>query len=421
MKGSDCMKPLAYRMRPQSFDEIYGQDFLVGPEGIIRKMIDNDCLSSMILYGDPGCGKTSIAMIIAANYSLNNYFFNASIDSKDKLKEISEATKYYDNTVLIIDEIHRMKKDIQDYLLSFMESGKFIIIGLTTSNPYHSINPAIRSRCHLFKLNPINNVDMRKIIDNALSSNEMPKKITLDEDVYSYIINNSNQEVRTALNTLEILAMACVDCHITLELAQKIILKPSMSMDRDGDGFYDTISALQKSIRGSDTNASLHYLARLLASGDLEIITRRLLVIAFGDIGLANPSMGERALAACTAAQMLGLPEARIPLSQLVIDMSISPKSNSSEEAIDKALTDVMAGKGNSIPDHLKNGLINAKKATYKYPHDYKSGIVSQQYLPDDLIGVNYYTPKETGSYERALKERYEVLKTYQIKKKHDF
>ena len=411
------MKPLAYRMRPKTFDEVYGQDNLIGENGIIRKMLNTNSLTSMILYGEPGCGKTTIAEIIANNYSMNHYFFNASIDSKDKLKEIAQATKYYENTVLIIDEIHRMKKDIQDFLLSYMENGSFIVIGLTTSNPYHSINPAIRSRCHLFKLNPITNDIMKKIIDNALNSSLLPQKITLDSNVYQYIIDNSNQEVRTCLNIVEALAIGSKDGHITLEEAKNLILKPSLSLDKDGDNYYDTISALQKSIRGSDVNASLHYLARLISAQDLEILTRRLVVIAYEDIGLANPSMGEKAVAACHAAKMLGFPEARIPLSHLVIDMAISPKSNSAEAAIDKAISDFESGKGKGIPDNLKNGLISSGKATYKYPHDYPSGVVPQQYLPDDLLGVEYYTPKETSQYEKALKERYNILKTYQIKK----
>lgn len=412
------MKPLAYRLRPKKFSEIYGQDFLVGPNGIITKMIENDSLTSMILYGDPGCGKTTIAEVIASYYSLNHYFFNASIDSKDKLKEIADATKYYENTILIIDEIHRMKKDIQDYLLSYMESGLFTVIGLTTSNPYHSINPAIRSRCHMFKLNQLEYQDIKNILNKALTSAELKNKISLDEDVYKYIIENSNYEVRTALNILEILSIGATSNTITLDDAKKIVLKPTHKLDRDGDGYYDTISALQKSIRGSDVNASLHYLARLITSCDLEILCRRLLVIAYEDIGLANPSMGEKALACINAARELGFPEARIPLSVLVIDMAISPKSNSAEAAIDLALSDYNKGLGREIPSNLKNGLISSGKAKYIYPHDYASGVCKQQYLPDDLLDVLYYTPKETSAYERALKERYEILKTYRIHKK---
>lgn len=414
------MKPLAYRMRPKDFSSVYGQDYLVGPEGIITKMINNNALTSLILYGDPGCGKTTIAEIIASKYSMNHYFYNCSIDTKDKLKEITEATKYYENTVIIMDEIHRMKKDLQDYLLSFMENGKFIIIGLTTSNPYHSINPAIRSRCHLFKLNKIDNVAMKSIINNALNSDLLPKKIEFDNDVIDYIIANSNQEVRTCLNIVEILSIGAKDTLVTLDEAKALILKPSLSLDKDGDNFYDTISALQKSIRGSDVNASLHYLARLIASEDMEIITRRLMIIAYEDVGLANPSMGERALAACTIAKAVGFPEARIPLAHLVIDMAISPKSNTAETAIDLAIADFNNGKGKEIPSNLKNGLIKSGKSIYKYPHDYPSGVCEQQYLPDDILDAVYYEPKETGTYEKALKQRYEILKTYRILPKNN-
>ncbi len=404
------MKPLAFRMRPKSFNDVFGQDNLVGENGIIKKMLDNNKLTSIILYGEPGCGKTTIAEIIANNYSLNHYFFNASIDTKDKLKEISQASKYYDNTILIIDEIHRMKKDIQDYLLSFMEDGSFIIVGLTTSNPYHSINPAIRSRCLLFKLNKVEILDLKKIINNALISDELEHKITLDDDVIEYIIYNSNNEVRQVLNSIELLSLSNNN-HITLDEAKKLILRPSLKLDKDGDNYYEMLSALQKSIRGSDCDAAIHYLARLLTLGDLEIICRRLTVIAYEDVGLANPMMGVKAVSACEAAKNLGMPEARIPLSALVIDMAISPKSNTAETAIDKALFDFENGNTGDIPDHLKNGLISSHKAKYLYPHDFPSGVCKQQYLPREIKDIIYYNPKENSSYEKALKERNELIK----------
>ncbi|MFI3252519.1 MAG: replication-associated recombination protein A [bacterium] len=399
------MQPLAFRIRPTKFEDIIGQDHLVGPKGIIKKMIDNNQLFSMILHGAPGIGKTSIAKIISSYFSLNVFEFNASVDNKDKLKEISTSASFYENTVLIIDEIHRMKKDIQDYLLPSVEEGKLTIIGLTTENPYHSVNKAIRSRVHIYKLNDIKQCDvstlLKKVAEKEFSTN-------VESEVFDYLAHASNCEIRTALNMLEILCLN--EENVSLENAKNVIGKPSLDLDKNGDSYYDCLSALQKSIRGSDVDAALHYLARLIVKGDLDIIFRRLTIIAYEDIGLGNPSIGPKVMAAIEACRATGLPEGRIPLSVVVVEMALSPKSNSAYSALDEAIVDFTSGITGKIPPNILNREIVVGNAKYKFPHDYEEGFVKQQYLPSGIPNKVYYKPKLTGKYERAFKERLEQL-----------
>ena len=330
------MEPLACRLRPKTFDDIIGQDHLVGANGVIRKMCDNNKLFSLILHGDPGIGKTSIANVIASYYALNVFEFNASVDNKAKLKDISEAINFYPESVLIIDEIHRMKKDIQDFLLPYVEKGQLIIIGLTTVNPYQSINPAIRSRCHIYKLNPIKKDDIIKLLKRVLKKEFSDIKMT--DEVFDYVATASNGEIRTALNMLEAITLLGSEKEIVLDDAVMICGRPSLKLDKGEDNYYDILSALQKSIRGSDVDAALHYLARLVTLEDIDIIARRLMVIAYEDIGLGNPYMGSRVLAACEVAKKLGFPEARIPLAEVVVELALSPKSNTAYAAFDKAM-----------------------------------------------------------------------------------
>jgi len=402
------MKPLAFRVRPQSFDDIVGQDHLVGKKGVIRKMIENNQLFSMILYGPAGCGKTSIAEIIANLYSLNTYSFNASCDSKAKLKEIADTAKYYENTILIIDEIHRMKKDIQDFLLPFVESGALTIVGLTTENPYRSINPAIRSRTHIYRLNEITKNDIVSLLKKTIVKENMKQ---VNDEILNYIAVVSSCEVRSALNMLEITNMLEQD-EITLENVKSLIGKKSFAIDEEGESYYDIASAMIKSIRGSDPDAAIHYLARLLQSEDIEFIGRRLLCLAYEDIGLGNPNIGPRVYAAVQAALSLGLPEARLPLAYAVVDLATSPKSNSTYTAINQALEDLNELTSMQNPPHILNKELKSGKYEYKYPHDYETGYVNQQYMPDELKDKIYYEPKETGSYERAIKEYMKKLKS---------
>ena len=404
------MEPLACRLRPKTFDDIIGQDHLVGANGVIRKMCDNNKLFSLILHGDPGIGKTSIANVIASYYALNVFEFNASVDNKAKLKDISEAINFYPESVLIIDEIHRMKKDIQDFLLPYVEKGQLIIIGLTTVNPYQSINPAIRSRCHIYKLNPIKKDDIIKLLKRVLNKEFSDIKMT--DEVFDYVATASNGEIRTALNMLEAITLLGSEKEIILDDAVMICGRPSLKLDKGEDNYYDILSALQKSIRGSDVDAALHYLARLVTLEDIDIIARRLMVIAYEDIGLGNPYMGSRVLAACEVAKKLGFPEARIPLAEVVVELALSPKSNTAYSAFDKAMEEYQSLNPGEIPPHILNREIGHNGVEYKYPHDYPDHWVNQEYMPKNFIGHRYYEGTETGAYERQLKARYiELLK----------
>lgn len=405
------MKPLAHRLRPVTFDDVVGQEHLVGPNGIIKTMLERKNLISFILYGSPGTGKTTIALITAENSGMDSYHFNASTDNKALLKEICDTTMYRD-IVLIVDEIHRMKTDIQDYLLPFVENGKVTIIGITTLNPYSAVNPAIRSRCHIFKVEDIEADDIKNVLVKALHSDEISYDGEVSNEVLNYISESSNREVRTALNMLEATLIYGAKEHlITLAIAKRAIGDKSLRLDSDGSNFFDILSAFQKSIRGSDVQASLHYLARLLLIEDLQSVIRRLLVIVYEDVGMANPNLGPKVYAACQTALLVGLPEARIPLSVAVIDTALSPKSNTALTAIDKALEKYKEGKVGPIPDHILNRYIMQNPESYKYPHNYKNSVIYQQYLPNNIKEDVYYEPKEESSYEIALKKRLEALK----------
>lgn len=408
------MKPLAYLMRPHSFDDIIGQDHLVGENGVIRKMINSNHLFSFILYGNPGCGKTTIALATCEMAKIKSFKFNASTDNKEILKQIMNETKFLDKAIIIVDEIHRMKKDIQDYLLPFVEDGTIILIGLTTVSPYHSVNPAIRSRCNIYRLNDLTTDDLLKVLKRAQTYIDRPLKI--DADAYNYIISTANSEIRTLINNFETIAFTSTENHITLDIAKSYIQKPNVAIDANGDSYYDTLSGLQKSIRGSDVDASLHYLAKLIIADDLTSLSRRLLAIAYEDIGLANPTIGPRVKAAVDAAIDLGNPEAMLPLSVIVIEMALSPKSNSAYLAIHSALDDVNNGNTGNLPLHLKNSYsFNPSQDPYLYPHDYPNAWVYQQYLPDAIKNRKYYYPKDSSKIEIGLKERYELIEKYKM------
>lgn len=402
------MEPLASRMRPKTFDEVYGQDHLLSKDGVLTKMIEKQKYLSFILYGPPGTGKTTIAKLFSDKSKLDTYFFNASTDNKAKLKDILDMTAYHD-VLIIVDEIHRMKTDIQDYLLPFLESGKAIMIGLTTLNPYQSINVAIRSRCHLYEIKALTDADIKSAILNAIPY--LDHDIQLTDDALSAIIRASNSEIRSALNILESAALVVNDGQkITSNIVRRLAGKPQLALDDHEDHYYEMLSALQKSIRGSDVDASLHYLARLITLGDLEIIIRRLVVIAYEDIGLANPTMGQKVLAAAQVAKMTGLPEARIPLSVIVVDMALSPKSNTAYSALDHAIEDFQNGLAGPIPNHIDNKYIRQHPEVYKYPHNDQGSLNSQTHLPDNLLNKTYYIPKDESAYEKALKERLKLI-----------
>ena len=396
-------KPLALKLAPTSLNEIIGQTHLVGEGKILSNLVKNKKLLSMILYGKPGIGKTSIANAIAADLGLKHRFLNATINTKKDLDIVIEEAKMYGGIILIMDEIHRLHKDKQDVLLPQLESGLITLIGMTTSNPYHAINPAIRSRCQLFELLPLETNDIITGLKKAIKHPDLAG-INIDGRSIELIAKLSGNDLRYAYNLLEISYYSTDDKTITEERIRKINNKPVFFSDKDGDGHYDVLSGFQKSIRGSDVDAALHYLARLIAEGDLDSIYRRMSVIAYEDIGLANPAIGPRVDAAINAAERVGLPEARIPLGTIVAEMALSPKSNTAHVALDLALADIEAGNVGVIPNHIKTD-----SDTYKYPHDYKGAYVVQQYLPDKIKNKKYYIPKDIG-YEKQLKEVYDRL-----------
>ncbi|RGK47631.1 replication-associated recombination protein A [Ligilactobacillus ruminis] len=420
------MKPLAFRMRPKDIDEIVGQRHLVGEGKIIRRMVQAKLLSSMILYGPPGTGKTSIASAIAGSTKYAFRILNAATDSKKELEQVALEAKMSGTVILMLDEIHRLTKPKQDFLLPLLESGKIILIGATTENPYISINPAIRSRTQIFEVQKLSEEDIKTAINRALQDDERglgKYHVVLDDDAMIHLTRATNGDLRSALNGLELAVMSTPTdesnhVHVTLEIIEECIQKKALTHDKDGDAHYDVISAFQKSIRGSDTNAALHYMARLLEAGDLISVMRRLLTIAYEDIGLANPPACSRTVSAVLAAERLGLPEARIPLADAVIELCISPKSNSGIQAIDSALDDIRKGHGGEVPNHLKDAHYKGAEklghgTSYKYPHDW----VKQQYLPDSLLDRTYYVPKENGRYEQALKQQYSALQNSRWRK----
>ena len=388
-------EPLANKLRPNKLSDVIGQSSIIGPGMILTNLVNNKKLFSMILYGPPGVGKTSIANAIINELDLKSRFLNATLNNKKDFEIVFEETKIYGNIVLIVDEIHRLNKDKQDLLLPMLENGKITLIGLTTSNPYHKINPAIRSRCQIFELKSLSKEEIILGLKRACNSLE---NIIIDDDSLLLIATISNGDFRYAINLLEVAYYSSNDKKITKELIEKINPKASSSMDKDENGYYDVLSAFQKSIRGSDVNASLHYLARLISMGDLDSIYRRMSVIAYEDIGLANPNMGVRVDSCIRACELVGLPEARIPLGQMVIDLALSPKSNSAHTALDLAIKDVEDGYTPKVPSH-----INSSAYGYKYPHDYPNNYVVQQYMPDELINRKYYKPKN-NKYENVLK-----------------
>lgn len=398
-------EPLAIKMKPNKLKDIIGQEHLVGKDKVIYNMVKNKKIFSMILYGKPGIGKTSIAYAIANELNEKIRYLNATINNKKDFDVVVEEAKMYKGIVLIMDEIHRLNKDKQDLLLPYLESGLIVIIGMTTSNPYHSINPAIRSRTQIFELKPLTDDNIKSGLKRAIKSGLL-ENIKIDDKTIDYIVKLSNGDLRYAYNILEISFYTSSDKVVTIDDIKAINNKPAYFEDKNGDGHYDLLSAFQKSIRGSDVNASLHYLARLINSGDFDSIYRRLSVITYEDIGLANPSMGPKVMAAIDACERLGMPELVIPLSAVVIELALSPKSNSAWLSIDKAIKDIENGNIGSIPKH-----INSQAFGYKYPHDYKDGYIKQQYLPDNLKDKEYYSPKDTSKYELLLKEMYEKIK----------
>ncbi len=389
------MELLQNKLRPNKLNEVLGQTHLIGKGKVLTNLVKEKVIFNTIFYGKSGTGKTTIALALVNELGLRYKLLNATINSKKDFEIAIEESKMYGGMILIVDEIHRMNKDKQDILLSYIESGIVKLIGLTNSNPFHSINPAIRSRCQLLELKPLESKDIEKGIKRV---NEVFKDIKMDNKTIKYIASISNGDIRYAYNLIEF-SYYGFNKEVTIDNIIKTNNTPSFFTDKNEDGHYDTISAFQKSIRGSDVDASLHYLARLIEGGDYEIIYRRMIDICYEDIGMANPMMGPKVIASIEACERTGFPDGVKSLAVAVIDMALSPKSNSAYLAIDSAISDIKSGKIGKIPNHIKT-----TSPDYKYPHNYPNYWVDQEYLPTELKGRKYYIPKN-NKYEKELSE----------------
>ena len=398
------MEPLAVKMRPKNLNEVIGQNHLIGQGKILTNIAKNKRLFSMILYGKPGIGKTTIALALVNEMGLKYRLLNATINNKKDFDIIVEEAKMYNGIVVLMDEIHRLNKDKQDLLLPYLENGLITLIGMTTTNPYHSINPAIRSRCQIFELKELAKEDIIKGLKRACL-NESLENIKIKDNELEYIANLSSGDLRFAYNLLEMAYVSTDDYKITLEVIKNINSKKVIFSDANGDGHYDLLSAFQKSIRGSDVDASIYYLARLIEAGDYESIYRRMSVIAYEDIGLANPIIGVKVDACIHACERLGFPEARIPLSVMIIDMALSPKSNNGYSTLDKAINLIETKDTGNVPNHIKTS-----SPEYKYPHNYPNHFVKQQYLPDKIKNVKFFEPKINSKYEENLVSYYKKI-----------
>ncbi len=395
------METLANKLRPTSLNEVVGQKHLIGENKILSNLVKNKKIFNTIFYGKSGIGKTTIALALMNELKINYRILNATINSKKDFEVVFEESKIYDNLVLIVDEIHRMNKDKQDLLLSFIESGQIILIGLTSSNPYHSINPAIRSRCQLIELKELSEEDIINALDKVKN---IYSDIVLTNEIKSYIARLSAGDLRYAYNLVEF-CYNSFGSSFTIENIKEISSRTNIFYDKNEDGYYDVISAFQKSVRGSDVDASVHYLVRLIDAGDFDILYRRMLVIAYEDIGLANPTLQTKVLTAIESAERLGLPELYKPLTQAVIEMALSPKSNTIEQTYQAAINDLRKNNVGRVPEHIRTTSPN-----YKYPHIYKNHYVKQQYLPDNIKTSKYYFPGD-NKYEQAMSQYNEKIK----------
>lgn len=393
-------QPLADKIRPKTLDDVVGQRHLLGENGLLRRVIESGSIPNLIFYGPSGVGKTTVASIIAQQTDRKLYHLNATTAGIADIKAIIDELDTFlapNGALVYLDEIQYFNKKQQQSLLEFIETGKITLIASTTENPYFYIYNAILSRCTVFEFKPVEAADMRRAVERALKLAMGEDAKPVEDGVADYIAQAVGGDVRKALGAVELLVSGAGTDGITLADAQQAAQRSNMRYDRDGDSHYDILSALQKSVRGSDPDAALHYLARLLEAGDLPSACRRLMVCACEDVGLAYPQIIPIVKAAIDAANMVGLPEARLPLADAVILVATSPKSNSAHDAINAAIADVQAGRTGPIPRQLQNKHYDGEDAlvkgqNYKYAHDYDHHWVEQQYLPDAIKDVKYYT-----------------------------
>lgn len=403
-------QPLAYRVRPKTLDDILGQKHILGPNKFINNMINNNMLTSMIFYGQPGTGKTTLAMVIANTLNIKYSMLNAVTSSKKDIESAIFEASLHDGYVLIIDEVHRLNKNIQDILLPHIENGTITLIGATTSNPYHSINSAIRSRCHLVEIKPLEKNDIIIALKRAMILKEgLDNKYQITDKALEMLANFSGGDLRFALNKLELASLSSANNLIDENIISDVVKKANSTIDKDEDGHYDAVSALQKSIRGSDVDAALYYLARLIAADDLDSIERRLLVTAYEDIGLANPAAVDRTYNAIATARLVGFPEGAIPLGFAVCDLALSPKSKSANNAIHKAI-DLVNTHDFKMPSYLHLTPVGLSDDE-KYEYDRLDLVDKIQYLPTLIKDMKFYEPNyNSGPYELSLIKNYERL-----------
>ena len=420
--------PLASRMRPSTLDEVVGQKHIIGKDKLLYRAIQADQLGSIIFYGPPGTGKTTLAKVIANTTSASFRQINATVAGKKDMDEVVQEAKdalgmYGKKTILFVDEIHRFNKSQQDYLLPYVEDGTLILIGATTENPYFEVNGALISRSRIFELKSLEPEDVKELLNRAVSD---PVKgmgsyrAVLHEDAADFLADVSGGDARAALNALELGVLTTEragdgQIHITLEVAQECIQKRAVRYDKDGDNHYDTISAFIKSMRGSDPDAAVYYLARMLYAGeDIKFIARRIMICAAEDVGNADPQALCVAVSAAQAVERIGMPEAQIILSQAVTYVATAPKSNAACNAVFAAMGAVKDERSMPVPAHLQDahykGSANLGRGTgYKYAHDYPNHYVKQQYLPDGLTGRRFYEPTDMG-YEHRIREHMAFL-----------
>lgn len=399
-------KPLAFSARPNRIDDVIGQKHLLGKGMVLRNLIENEELYSMIFFGPPGTGKTTTAIAIAEALNRPYRLFNAVTDNKKRLDQLFVEAEMSSGLVVIIDEVHRLNKDKQDVLLPHIENGLITMIGATTANPFFSINPAIRSRVHLFEFMPLSNENIFDILKNAC-----PKERSVDEEVFKSIIKSSNGDARYALNILELLLSAYKEDKITLEHLEHVSFGMNTSMDKDSDNHYDALSAFQKSIRGSDVQASLYYLAKLIHVGDFDSIERRLLATVYEDVGLANPALCARVESALSAARKIGFPEAKLPLSVVVIECALSPKSKGAHDGIGRALKTVQ-NSAHQVPKYLRLKAVGMED-NEMYSHSRDDLWHKIQYLPDELKDEQFYKPGNLNSAEKTYANNFDELNKF--------